>query len=150
MGAVLGPEAPLIALGGRLGLCAVRLSRRARGAAAVVAASGSFAAISALMGSPVLGAFLLMEAIGLGGPALGLVLLPGLLSAGIGTLVFVGLDSLTGFGPVSLELPGLPPFSHPDIAQFGYALLIGLVAAPVDLGVRRLRSCCVPGSGAAG
>jgi hypothetical protein len=51
---------------------------------------------------------------------------------------------------VSLELPGLPPFSHPDIAQFGYALLIGLVAAPVDLGVRRLRSCCVPGSGAAG
>ena len=81
MGAVLGPEAPLIALGGRLGLCAVRLSRRARGAAAVVAASGSFAAISALMGSPVLGAFLLMEAIRLGGPALGLVLLPGLLSA---------------------------------------------------------------------
>ena len=39
---------------------------------------------------------------------------------------------------MSLELPGLPPFSHPDIAQFGYALLIGLLAAPVGLGVRRL------------
>ena len=150
MGAVLGPEAPLIALGGRLGLCAVRLSRRARRGRGRRGGVGELRRDQRAEGSPILGAFLLMEAIGLGGPALGLVLLPGLLSAGIGTLVFVGLDSLRGFGPVSLELPGLPPFSHPDIAQFGYALLIGLVAAPVDLGVRRLRSCCVPGSGAGG
>jgi hypothetical protein len=107
---VLGPEAPLIALGGGPGLCAVRLSRREvpAEAAAVVAASGSFAAISALLGSPILRAFLLMEATGLGGATLGLVLLPGLLSAGIGTLVFVGLDALTGCGLVSLGLPGLP------------------------------------------
>src|SRR4051812_28007410 len=140
LGAVLGPEAPLIALGGGLGLCAVRLSRRdvPAEAAAVVAASGSFAAISALLGSPILGAFLLMEASGLGGAMLGLVLLPGLLSAGIGSLVFVGLDSLTGYGPVSLALPGLPAFGHPDIAQFGYAVLIGLLAAPVGLGIRWL------------
>ena len=53
-------------------------------------------------------AFLLMEATGLGGATLGLVLLPGLLSAGIGTLVFIGLDALTGYGLVSLGLPGLP------------------------------------------
>jgi H+/Cl- antiporter ClcA len=140
LGAVLGPEAPLIAVGGGLGLCAVRLSRREvpAEAAAVVAASGSFAAISALLGSPILGAFLLMEASGLGGATLGLVLVPGLLSAGIGTLVFVGLDSLTGYGPVSLELPGLPPFGHPDVAEFGYAVLIGLLAAPFGLGIRWL------------
>jgi chloride channel protein, CIC family len=121
-------------------LCAVRLSRREvpAEAAAVVAASGSFAAISALLGSPILGAFLLMEATGLGGATLGLVLLPGLLSAGIGTLVFVGLDALTGYGPVSLGLPGLPPFDHPDVAQFGYALLIGLLAAPLGMGIRWL------------
>lgn len=140
LGAVLGPEAPLIALGAGLGVCAVRLSRRdvPAEAAAVVAASGSFAAISALLGSPILGAFLLMEASGLGGATLGLVLLPGLLSAGVGSLVFVGLDSLTGLGEVSLALPGLPPFGHPDVAQFGYALVIGLLAAPFGLGVRWL------------
>ena len=39
------------------------------------------------------GAFLLMEASGLGGPILGVVLLPGLLAAGIGSLIFIGLDN---------------------------------------------------------
>src|ERR1700754_685717 len=94
-GAVLGPEAPLIALGGGLGICAVRLVRRGASAqtAAVVAAAGSFSSVSTLLGSPLLGAFLLMEASGLGGAMLGLVLVPGLLAAGVGSLIFIGLDS---------------------------------------------------------
>jgi hypothetical protein len=61
-----------------------------------MASAGSFAAISTLLGSPVLGAFLIMEVAGIGGAALSLVALPGLLASGIGALVFVGLDS----GPV--------------------------------------------------
>jgi hypothetical protein len=105
---------------------------------AVVAAAGSFAAISALLGSPILGAFLLMEASGLGGAALGLVLLPGLLAAGIGSLIFVGLDALTGLGEASLALPGLPPFDHPDLAQFGWALVIGVLAAVAGTAVHRI------------
>ncbi len=83
----------------------------------VVAAAGSFAAISTLLGSPIAGAFLLMEASGLGGPTLGLVLVPGLLAAGIGTLIFVGFDSWTGHGTFSLAVPNLPPFGHPDGAE---------------------------------
>ena len=55
----------------------------------VVAAAGSFAAFSTLVGSPLIAAFILMEAIGLGGPMLGTVLVPGLVAAGIGTLIFV-------------------------------------------------------------
>ena len=84
LGVVVGPEAPLIALGAGLGVCAVRLSRRdvAARAQAMVAASGSFAAISVLLGSPILGAFLSMESAGLGGATLGMVLLPGLLASG--------------------------------------------------------------------
>jgi H+/Cl- antiporter ClcA len=64
--AVLGPEAPLIALGSGLGMLAVRLAARDAPdmAGAVIAAAGSFAAISTLMGSPLLGAFLLLEAAG--------------------------------------------------------------------------------------
>jgi H+/Cl- antiporter ClcA len=54
----------------------------------VVGAAGSFAAISTLFGSPILGAFLLMEATGLGGTMLELVLIPGLLASGIGWLIF--------------------------------------------------------------
>jgi hypothetical protein len=46
----------------------------------IMASAGSFAAISTLLGSPVLGAFLIMEAAGIGGMTLSLVALPGLLA----------------------------------------------------------------------
>jgi H+/Cl- antiporter ClcA len=138
LGAVLGPEAPLIALGGGLGVCAVRLAKRDAPpmAVTVLAGAGSFAAISTLFGSPLLGAFLLMEASGLGGPVMSLVLVPGLLSAGIGYLVFVGLNSWTGFGTFSLAIPHLPHFPAPDIAEFGWAFVIGLAAVVLGAGVR--------------
>jgi H+/Cl- antiporter ClcA len=139
-GAVLGPEAPLIALGGGLGVVAVRLAKRDAPprVATVVAAAGSFAAVSTLLGSPIIGAFLLMEAAGLGGAMMSLVLVPGLLAAGIGTLIFVGLDAWTGFGTFSLAIPGLPPFDRPDVAEFGWAIVIGLAAALLGSGIRRL------------
>lgn len=103
LGAVLGPEAPLIALGGGLAVWTVRLVKQdiRPNASAVVGAAGSFAAVSALLGSPLLGAFLLMEASGLGGAVLGMVLVPGLLASGVGSLIFVGLGSWTGLGTYS-------------------------------------------------
>jgi H+/Cl- antiporter ClcA len=139
-GAVLGPEMPLIALGGGLAVLAVRLSRRdvPQQAAAVVASAGSFAAVSTLLGSPIIGAFLLMEASGLGGPTLGLVLVPGLLAAGIGSLIFIGLDAWTGQGTFSLAIPGLPHFSRPTVGEFGWALVIGLAAPLLGAGIRWL------------
>jgi H+/Cl- antiporter ClcA len=139
-GAVLGPEAPLIALGGGLAALAIRLARRdtPAQALAVVASAGSFAAISTLFGSPLPGAFLLMEASGLGGPMLGVVLLPGLLAAGVGALIFVGLDAWTGLGTFSLSIPGLPHFGRPDIAEFGWALVIGIAAALIGTAIHRL------------
>jgi H+/Cl- antiporter ClcA len=138
LGAVLGPEAPLIAIGGGLGLLSVQLAKRDAPptASIVIAAAGGFAAISTLFGSPILGAFLLMEASGLGGPMMALVLVPGLLAAGIGTLIFVGLNSLTGFGTFSLSIPGLPPFAHPTGAMFGWAIVFGLAAAVLGTGIR--------------
>jgi H+/Cl- antiporter ClcA len=139
-GAVLGPEAPLIALGGGLAILAVRLikSDTPQEAQAVVAAAGSFAAISTLLGSPLLGAFLLMEAGGLSGAMLGVVLVPGLLAAGVGTLIFIGLDSWTGLGTFSLALPSLPHFGQPTGAEFGWAFAIGLSAALLAAGVHWL------------
>jgi H+/Cl- antiporter ClcA len=140
LGVVLGPEAPLIALGGGLGLCAVRLVKRDAPAktSAVIAAAGSFAAISTLLGSPLLGAFLLMEGAGLAGGMLELVLIPGLLAAGVGSLIFIGLDAWTGLGTFSLAIPHLPPAGTPDVAEFGWALAIGLLAALLGTGIRRM------------
>jgi chloride channel protein, CIC family len=140
LGAVLGPEAPLIALGGGLGVCAVRLARKDAPpqVTTMVAAAGSFTAISTLFGSPLLGAFLLMEAAGLAGATLELVLVPGLLASGIGSLIFIGLDNWTGLGTFSLAIPGLPPTGPPTGADFGWALVIGVAAALVGSAIRRL------------
>jgi H+/Cl- antiporter ClcA len=131
-GAVIGPEMPLIALGSGLAVLATKAARRRPvppQGVAVLGAAGSFAAISTLLGSPITGAFLLMEASGLGGPMMGLVLVPGLLASGIGALIFVGLDSVTGLGTFSLAIPSLPSFARPDVAEFGWAIVIGLAAA---------------------
>jgi len=139
-GAVLGPEAPLIALGGGLGAWAVSMARRGdvSQVKVMVAAAGSFAAISTLLDSPLVGAFLLMEATGLAGATLELVLVPGLLAAGVGALIFTGLADWTGLGTFSIAIPGLPHFGRPDIAEIGWALLIGPAAALVAVGIKRL------------
>ena len=140
LGVVLGPEGPLIALGAGLGALAVRLVKRDAPARvqSVMAAAGSFAAISTLLGSPLTGAFLLMEASGLGGATMQLVLVPGLLAAGIGSLIFIGLNAWTGLGTFSLAIPGLPHVGAPTGAEFLWALAIGLIAVPVGSGIRWL------------
>jgi H+/Cl- antiporter ClcA len=137
LGAVLGPEAPLIALGGGLAALTLRLIKKDSPptASTVIASAGSFAAVSTLLGSPLLGAFLLMEASGLAGAMLGIGLLPGLLASGIGSLVFVGLDSWTGLGTFSLAIPDLPAFTTPTLAMFGWALLLGLACPFLAWGI---------------
>ncbi len=140
LGVVIGPEAPLIALGGGLGVCAVRLAARDAPpqTMTVIAAAGSFSAISTLLGSPLLGAFLLMEASGLAGATMALVLVPGLVAAGVGSLIFLGLDSWTGLGTFSLVVPDLPAVGTPTVAEFAWAIAIGVLAAVVSTGIRRL------------
>ena len=139
LGAVLGPEAPLIAIGAGLAVLILHLVKKDAPAQAVVVigAAGSFAAISTLLGSPLLGAFLLMEVVGLGGPLLGVVLLPGLLAAGIGALIFVGLDNITGYGTMSLAVPNIPAFTDVTGAQFLWAIAIGLMGAVLGTGIKR-------------
>ena len=62
----------------------------------LLGSAGSFAGISILLGSPLAGAFLLMEASALGGPQLGVMLVPGLplvagIAMGIGAMAVVML-----------------------------------------------------------
>ena len=139
LGAVIGPESPLIALGGGLAFLAVKLSRRDVPAStgAVIAAAGSFAAIASVLGNPLAGAFLLLEASGLGGPMATIALLPGLLGAGVGYLIFLGLNAWTGYGTFSLAIPNLPPAPHLTGWQILWALGIGAAAAVVSYAIRR-------------
>ena len=78
-----------------------------------------------------------MEASGIGGPLLGVVLVPGLVAAGIGSLIFVGLDHWTGLGTFSLSVGQIPHFGSPTGAEFLWAIAIGVVAAFLGLGIKR-------------
>ncbi|HEY2258399.1 MAG TPA: chloride channel protein, partial [Solirubrobacteraceae bacterium] len=133
LGLVIGPEAPLIALGAGLGATAIRLARRdaPNQVVVVVAAAGSFAALSFVFTSPLIAAVILIEATGIGGPRLPLILLPGLLAAGIGTLVSVGLGSFTGLSTSAYALDALPlpSFVHPHLANFGWTILLAIIIA---------------------
>src|SRR3954470_15769037 len=140
LGAVLGPEAPLIAIGGGLAALTVHLVRKDAPpmAVTIIASAGSFAAISTLFGSPLLGAFLILETAGISGATLSLVALPGLLASGIGTIVFLGLDRWTGLGTFSLALPTVPPLVDPTIATMAWAVVLGVVAAGIGWLIRSL------------
>lgn len=133
LGLVLGPETPLIALGAGLGLLTIRLARRdvPPQVLVVVAAAGSFAALSFVFTSPLVAAVILIEATGIGGPKLPLVLVPGLLAAGIGTLVSVGMGSFTGLSNSAYALGALPlpAFGHPDLGDFGWSIALAIVVA---------------------
>ena len=146
LGVVLGPEAPLIAIGSGLGVLAVHLvkSDAPPMTAVVIGAAGSFAAIATLLGSPIVGAFLLMEMAGLGGPMMEIVLVPGLLAAGVGALIFVGLDHLTGYGTFSLNVGPIPHVGSPTGTEFVWAIAIGLAAAVVASGIFRMAKMLRP------
>lgn len=141
LGAVIGPEAPLIALGGGLAAALVRLQRGKKApdqVGAVLGATGSFAAVSTLLGSPLVGAVLMLEASGLGGAMVGLVLVPGLLASGIGYIIFLGLDSLTGLGTFSLALPEVPGVTSLEASWLAWAVAAGVAAAVLVTVIRRL------------
>jgi H+/Cl- antiporter ClcA len=140
LGAVIGPEAPLIALGGGVAVVLARLfkSDLPEQAVQVVAVTGTFAAVSTLLGSPIVGAFLLMEVAGLAGAAATAALVPGLLGAGIGALIFTGLNQWTGEGTFSLAVPNLPHVGTPTVLEIVWALVGGAAAALLCHAIRLL------------
>ena len=95
----------------------------------MIGVAGSFAAISTLLGSPIVGAFLLMEVAGLAGPMMGVVLVPGMLAAGVGALIFVGLNTGPASGPSRSRSPISRRSASPTVAEFLWAIVIGLAAA---------------------
>jgi H+/Cl- antiporter ClcA len=142
LGLVLGPEAPLIAIGGGLGALAVKLAKRDAPPAVgmVLAAAGSFAAISVIFGSPIVAAVLIIEASGLGGATLPLILIPGLVAAGIGSLVFLGMAHWTGLSTSAYALSPLqlPHFGTVTWEAIGWTIVLGLAGALLTQVIRRL------------
>jgi chloride channel protein, CIC family len=142
LGLVLGPEAPLIALGLGLGALAVRLIRLEGTGAQLLVLAGAFAAIAALFGGPLVAAFLLFEVTAAGGkvPAqqIGRALLPGFVAAGTGALVFTGVAGWSGLHQTNLALPSLPPYESLRLTDLAWCLLMAVVVAALVVGIRHL------------
>jgi H+/Cl- antiporter ClcA len=137
-GAVLGPEAPLIALGSAVGVAAGQLARLDARSRKVLSTAGSFSAISAIFGGPLPAGVLLVEAgVGLGAVLLP-VMLPGLVAAAIGYLIFIGIGDWGGLGEAQLSVPGLPEYGATKVADMLLAVLVGVACALLVVALHRI------------
>ncbi|MEU0851897.1 chloride channel protein [Streptomyces flaveolus] len=137
LGVVLGPEAPLMAVGSGLALLAVRRAGADADprASAILATAGSTAAISTILGGPVAAAVLLIEGAGLAGARMVALLLPCLLASATGALVFTGFGNWTGLEIGALSLPDVPPSTAPDAGDFLWGIpTAALIAVLITLG----------------
>ena len=142
LGLVLGPEAPLIALGLGLAAIAVRLVRVGETEAQLLTLAGAFAAIAALFGGPLVAAFLLFEVSAAAGKvppkAMGRVLLPGFVAAGTGALVFTGVGDWSGLHTTPLSLPSLPDYDTVRIADLAWCLVVSIAIAFIVVAIKHL------------
>ena len=142
LGLVLGPEAPLIALGLGLGALTVKLIRLEGTGAQLLVFSGAFAAIAALFGGPLVAAFLLFEVTAASGkiPAqqIGRALLPGFVAAGTGALVFTGVAGWEGLHQENLALPSLPAYDSVQVSDLAWCVLMAAVVSVVVVAMRHL------------
>src|SRR5215210_6109900 len=113
-GIVLGPEAPLIAVGLTCGLVAARTVKAGPEETKVISLAGGFAAISTLFGGPLVASLLLFEKVADSGlvpsAKLSRTLVPGLVAAGSGALLFTGVANWPGVSSFPISLPPLPNY----------------------------------------
>ncbi|MDQ7992903.1 MAG: chloride channel protein [Propionicimonas sp.] len=136
-GAVLGPEAPLIALGSVVGMAIVPLVKLDKQGENVLATAGSFSAVSALFGGPLVAGVLLLEGGLAAGAALLPALLPGLAAAAVGYVLFVGVGGWAGLSAASLAVPDLPTYDTTRILDLVLAIVVGVVASLMMTVVKR-------------
>ena len=135
-GAVLGPEMPVIALGSVAGTTIAGWGRAGSRGSAVLAAAGSFSAISALFGGPLVAGMLLVESGLAAGSRLLRILLPGLVAAAIGYTIFVGIGSWGGIDEAPLRIGDLPAYEGTSVVDLAAGLVIGVASAIAILAIR--------------
>jgi H+/Cl- antiporter ClcA len=133
LGLVLGPSSPVIAIGAGGGLFLLSLVKKdaPQEVHQVIAIAGSCASFSLVFRSALISTVIILEGAALGGPMLTFALLPGLLAAGVGSIVYLGLGSLTGlsvdaYAVYPLELP---PMGNLTLVQVGWTVVLALVTA---------------------
>ena len=129
-GAVLGPEAPIIALGSIAALSVSAFVKLSKEEGQMIGLAGSFSAISALFGGPIVAGVMMMEA-ALGRiPKVIAALLPGFVAAAVGYLIFIGFDDWGGLDTPGLEVPNLATYTV-ELPDLLIAIVVGVVTALV-------------------
>jgi H+/Cl- antiporter ClcA len=137
-GIVLGPEAPVIALGSVAALAVTSIVTLDERETRVLGLAGSFSAISALFGGPIVAGVMMLEAgVGLGAAVLP-ALLPGFVAAAIGYLIFIGFGDWGGLDVPGLAVPNLPAYDGKQVLDLVAALVVGVTVAATLYAVRRL------------
>lgn len=155
-GLVLGPEAPLLALGIALAGVAARRTRDASVDDApgpdpytsVLALTGAVIVLGMVLASPMLAIVLMLEILAASGrmPADKIVptLVPAMLGAGIGSLIFSGVGSWAGFKAPTFLIPDLPTYGSVQIADLVWAPVAAVAAALVVLVTREASTAMAP------
>jgi H+/Cl- antiporter ClcA len=132
-GLVLGPEAPLVALGLALGAMAARLLRTAEADGRALVLAGAFAAMATVFAGPLPTLLLMFELIVASGAvsvqAVIPLLLPGFVASGTGALVFTGIGDWPGVREASLHAFELPAYETVRLLDLGWAIATAAVAA---------------------
>ncbi len=140
-GAVLGPEAPLLALGTAI---AIGISRSGQlGPVQVLALAGAGAALGSILGNPLVSGVLLLELLLLTGkvssPEEGIFTLsPLIVALTTGFLLQVGIEDWSGVPDLNLAVPGLPEYTTVQWIDLGLAIPVALVAGLIVVIARRL------------
>ena len=136
-GLVLGPEAPVVALGSIVALAVTSFARLAATESRILATAGSFAAISALFGGPLVGGVLMTESALALGTRLIPALLPGFVAAAVGYTIFVGFGDWGGLETPGLAVPDLTVYDGTRVVDLLLAVVVGVATALVVAGVHR-------------
>ena len=138
-GAVLGPEAPLVALGAVVAVVLTSFARLDQRESAVLSTSGAFAAVAAVFGGPIVAGVLMVESAAAGlGAAMLPVLLPGFVAAAVGYVIIIGFGDWGGLDVPGLAVPSLPQYEGTHVTDLLLAVVVGVVAAVIVVVVRTL------------
>ena len=139
-GLVLGPEAPVMAVGAAVGLAITSVVRSNAREEGVLSMAGTFSAISTLFGGPLVAGVMLTEGGIALGPALIPVLVPGFVAAAVGYLVFLGVGPYTGAPAPGLQIPDLPAYRGTSVPDLMIAIVVGVVTAALIVAINRSAS----------
>ncbi|MGB7982257.1 MAG: chloride channel protein [Candidatus Nanopelagicales bacterium] len=135
-GAVLGPEAPLVAIGTAVGAAAVRDTgnpiRR------IMMVVGAMSAIVAIFGNPLITSVLMLEMALAAGAAMAtpVVLMPALAGMASSYALQVGVANWSGLGESTLGLPGLAAYPEVHLVDVAVAIPVAIVVALITMAAR--------------